>query len=105
MELSEKPCTRVSELYRFKEQKHKQEKLFQRFFSIYHDIDKTIRWIVLADKILWVEIGERYCYLFMQGGKPAFSIRVALGLLFIKEKLNITDEETVAQITENPYLQ
>jgi hypothetical protein len=75
------------------EQNHKQEKLFQRFFSFDHGIDKTNRWVVLADKIPWVEIEEKYCYLFMQGGKPAFSIRVGLGSLIIKEKLNITDEK------------
>jgi hypothetical protein len=30
---------------------------------------------------------------------------VALGALIIQEKLGLTDEETVAQIQENPYLQ
>ena len=30
---------------------------------------------------------------------------MALGALIIKEKLQISDEETVEQIRENPYLQ
>ena len=30
---------------------------------------------------------------------------MALGALIIKEKLGITDRETVEQIKENPYLQ
>jgi transposase, IS5 family len=34
--------------------------------------------------------------------KPA---RVAFGALIIKETLGLTDEETVEQIRENPYLQ
>ena len=38
-------------------------------------------------------------------GAPAKSFRIALGSLLIKEKLNITDEETIDQIRENPYLQ
>jgi hypothetical protein len=34
--------------------------------------------------------------------KPA---RLAFGTLFIKQRLGLTDEETVEQIRENPYLQ
>ena len=33
------------------------------------------------------------------------SVRMALGTLIIKERLGISDEETVEQISENPYLQ
>jgi hypothetical protein len=36
---------------------------------------------------------------------PAKSGRIACGALLIKEQLGITDEETVEQIMENPYLQ
>jgi transposase, IS5 family len=38
-------------------------------------------------------------------GAPALPFRVALGSLIIKEKLGISDRETVEQIKENPYLQ
>jgi len=38
-------------------------------------------------------------------GSPALSARVALGALIIKERLGTSDEETVEQIRENPYLQ
>ena len=38
-------------------------------------------------------------------GAPAKSVRIALGALIIKEKLKLSDEETVEQIRENPYLQ
>ena len=38
-------------------------------------------------------------------GVPAKSFRMALGALIIKEKLGISDRETVEQIRENPYLQ
>jgi hypothetical protein len=38
-------------------------------------------------------------------GAPAIPFRTALGALIIKEKLGITDEETVMQIQETPYLQ
>ena len=36
---------------------------------------------------------------------PAKSFRMALGALIIKEKLLISDRETVENIRENPYLQ
>lgn len=38
-------------------------------------------------------------------GAPAKSFRMALGSLIIKEKLALSDIETVEQIRENPYLQ
>ena len=38
-------------------------------------------------------------------GAPAKSFRMALGALIIKEKLGISDGETVEQIRKNPYLQ
>jgi hypothetical protein len=38
-------------------------------------------------------------------GAPAKRGRTAYGALLIKERLKITDEETVEQILENPYLQ
>jgi transposase, IS5 family len=37
--------------------------------------------------------------------KISESIRIAIGALIIKEKLGISDRETVEQIKENPYLQ
>ena len=40
-----------------------------------------------------------------QQGAPAKSFRVALGSLIIKERLKVSDEETIEQIRENPYLQ
>ncbi len=38
-------------------------------------------------------------------GRLLSSFRIALGALIIKEKLGISDRETVEQIRENPYLQ
>lgn len=65
------------------------------------------RWVKLADMMPWDEV-ER-CYgesLAGTGmGAPALPGRVAYGALVIKERLGVTDEETVEQISENPYLQ
>ena len=65
------------------------------------------RWLRLAELIPWVEFEESYAEQFAQSGQgaPAKPFRLALGALIIKEKLGITDDETVEQIRENHYLQ
>lgn len=65
------------------------------------------RWVKLAGLIPWEKIETCYRQR-LEGtgmGAPAKSARIAFGALLIKERLGVTDEETVEQITENPYLQ
>jgi transposase, IS5 family len=69
-------------------------------------LSKGNRWVKLADLIPWEEVEKRYAQQFTSSvGNPAYPVRVAFGALLIKEKLKISDEETVEQIRENPYLQ
>jgi len=64
------------------------------------------RWVIMADLIPWTEFESEYSLGFSaEMGAPAKSFRMALGALIIKEKLGISDRETVEQIKENPYLQ
>lgn len=64
------------------------------------------RWVKLAELIPWSEFEASYAdQLSTTQGAPAKSFRVALGALIIKEKLALSDEETVQQVRENPYLQ
>jgi hypothetical protein len=64
------------------------------------------RWVKMAELIPWSEFETEYAKNFpTEKGAPAKSFRVALGALIIKEKLGISDRETVEQIRENPYLQ
>lgn len=65
------------------------------------------RWVKLAVLVPWEKIEECYRQSFKGTGMgaPAKPARIAFGSLVIKERLGITDEETVEQITENPYLQ
>ena len=64
------------------------------------------RWVKLAELIPWSEFEAAYAeQLSASQGAPAKSFRVALGALIIKEKLGLSDEETVQQVRENPYLQ
>lgn len=64
------------------------------------------RWVIMAKLIPWAEFEAEYAELFSEEmGAPAKTFRMALGALIIKEKLGISDRETVEQIKENPYLQ
>ena len=64
------------------------------------------RWVKMAQLIPWSEFEAEYAQNFpTEKGAPAKSFRMALGALIIKEKLGISDRETVEQIRENPYLQ
>jgi hypothetical protein len=65
------------------------------------------RWVKLAELVPWEKIETCYRQ-SLEGtgmGAPAKSARIAFGALIIKERLGASDEETVEQITENPYLQ
>jgi hypothetical protein len=64
------------------------------------------RWVKMAQIIPWSEFESEYAEKFpTERGLRAKSFRIALGALIIKEKLLISDRETVEQIRENPYLQ
>lgn len=70
-------------------------------------LDTSNRWVKLASLIPWNEFEEYYQKSLAKTrmGSPAKSVRMALGALIIKEKPNVSDEECVEQIRENPYLQ
>jgi len=65
------------------------------------------RWVVMASIIPWAEVEAEYVKRLGDSnqGSKAYPVRLALGSLIIKEKLGLSDEETVHSITENPYLQ
>jgi hypothetical protein len=69
-------------------------------------LDELTLLVIMAKLIPWSDFESEYAKLFSeQMGAPAKTFRMALGSLIIKEKLGITDVETVEQIRENPYLQ
>jgi len=85
----------------------KNEPEFEKFDMVFGGkLNRENRWVVLADLIPWDEVEKRYSKLFAaNNGRPALSVRVALGALIIKEKKNVSDEELVEDIRESPYLQ
>jgi hypothetical protein len=98
-------CTQVKRMYR----KQNTDQLMLTEFSMPFSgkLSPENRWVKLASLIPWEELEDEYVRQFSQKGmgSPAKQFRMALGALIIKEKLNISDEETVEQIRENPYLQ
>jgi len=64
------------------------------------------RWVKWSQVIPWDELAQAY-YRKMNTdqGRPCKDARLVIGSLIIKHKLNLSDEETVLQIQESPYLQ
>ena len=69
-------------------------------------LNQENRWIKWHKVIPWDEFAIRYYRnLDPHQGRPAKNARLVIGALIIKHKLTLSDEETVLQIQENPYLQ
>lgn len=81
--------------------------LFENFLLPFDGkLDPKNRWIRLAEMIPWAILEELYGAKFSDRmGRPGKNVRVAFGAQIIKHKLNLSDEEVVEQIRENPYLQ
>ena len=69
-------------------------------------LDPENRWVLFATLMPSDEIEEAYAHQCSPTtGTPAKPARLALGALFIKQRLVLSDEETVEQIRENAYMQ
>jgi len=69
-------------------------------------LDPGNRWVVLAVVIPWEPLENQYAPLFnAKTGAPAKPFRMALGALYIQQRLGVSDREIVELITESPYLQ
>lgn len=73
----------------------------------YNQLDASNRWVILSKQIPWDDL---VCLYNKHNppkstGRPPLSPRVIIGAVVIKHMLNLDDRETVAQITENMYLQ
>lgn len=86
---------------------HKEQITIDEFFLPFGGkLDKENRWVELSELIPWDMIEDGYAENFKNYvGNEALNARIALGSLIIKEKCRFSDEETVAQIAENPYMQ
>lgn len=81
--------------------------LIDDFKSSLEGLNKSNRWVQLGDTLPWDEIEKLYNKRLNNGkrgagNKPA---RMIIGALVIKHKMNLSDEETILAIQENPYMQ
>lgn len=77
---------------------------FESFFG--RKLDKNNRWVKLSHVIPWNKLSAAYTKnLSADQGRRAKPARLVVGAVIIKHKLCLSDEETVLQIQENPYLQ
>ena len=89
-------------------EKRRQPARFEDFYLPFGGkLRSNNRWVLLAKMVPWDTVESLYAEQFSVNsqGAPAKSARMALGSLIIKERLGASDEETVEQIRENPYLQ
>ncbi|ATW28200.1 IS5 family transposase [Candidatus Formimonas warabiya] len=90
----------------YRKRNRKQITLVENFFLPFGGkLNKNNRWVKLAEIIPWDTIEEKYAATFSDNGAPGKPVRMALGAIIIKERLGLSDEETLQQIIENPYLQ
>jgi len=72
----------------------------------YYGLDRNNRWVRLAEELPWDEFAKIYAKLMCKDfGRPALDARVVIGAMIIKYKKGLSDEETIEEIRENPYLQ
>jgi len=70
------------------------------------ELDLNNRWATLAQIIPWDDLALAYYSTFASHyGRPAKDARMVIGAVIIKLKLCLSDEETIEQVKENPYLQ
>jgi len=69
-------------------------------------LDENNRWVKLSQCIPGDELAAGYYRsLSEREGRPAKDARLVIAAVIIKHKLCLSDEDTVGQIRENPYLQ
>jgi IS5 family transposase len=69
-------------------------------------LDPENRWVKKSEIINWDKIEDKYAYLYCDNnGARAKLIRTALAALIIKQEEGFSDEGTVQNIQENPYMQ
>jgi hypothetical protein len=67
-------------------------------------LDPENRWVIFSSMMPLEELEATYALLFSPTtGARAKPVRLAFGALFIKQRLGLTDEETV-EIRENAYM-
>ena len=78
----------------------------EEFGNLYQmKLNPQNRWVQLGKYLPWDKLVPIYSKHFSTSGAVSVNPRIVIGSLIIKHKLNLSDEETVQSISENPYMQ
>ena len=92
-------------MYNFSEPNSDQLEMFNKSLPFGDKLNRENRWIRLAGLIDWQRFESIYAKTFSSTGRPGIRARFVLGSLILKHKLEVSDEELLLQLCENPYLQ
>lgn len=93
-------------MYYRENQDQDQLSLEEFFLPFGGQLRKDNRWVRLAEIMPWRHIEEIYVKnMSEETGRPGISSRIAFGALYINAHCHLTDEGTVTQLQENPYMQ
>lgn len=80
--------------------------LFPKMFHLGSRLDYSNRWMRLAEALPWDRLEELYDQnLHRGGGRHSRDARLVCGLFAVKLAKNLSDEETLREFAENPYIQ
>lgn len=78
----------------------------EEFGNLYQmNLNPNNRWIQLTKYFPWDRCVKIFTAHFSDTGRLAINPRIVIGSLIIKHKMNLSDEDTVLIISENPYMQ
>lgn len=78
----------------------------EEFGNLYHmKLNPQNRWVLLSNHLPWDSLVKIYSEHFSNLGRVTINPRVVIGSLIVKHKLELSDDETVQTISENPYIQ
>ena len=79
--------------------------LFAELLPFGGKLNSNNRWIKLHDLIPWEELENIYKKYFSELGRPGKDSQLINGLMIVKHQKVSSDEETVKDFLENPYIQ
>lgn len=91
-------------MYR-KKDKNTQE-LFKELMPWGGKLNENNRWLRLRELVPWEDLEAEYSKYFSGNrGRPGLDSQLVLGVICVKHMLKLSDEDVVAQVLENPYMQ
>ncbi len=92
-------------MYKHSEPNSDQLEMFNKSLPFSGKLNRLNRWIRIACLINWQHFELIYAKTFSTTGRPGIRARYVLGSLILKHKLEVSDEELLLHLSENPYLQ